>query len=366
VQVRSVIPEIQVGASEIGAPVLQAAVDAPRVQIGLIGERMQRMRNESGHGFSNQVQVNVAGMNVGGGEKSEGSDEDAEGADKQADARWGVFMLGSVDIGTRSGGEKAGGYDVRTRGLTAGVDYRFSKAITAGVAVGGLRGGSDSRIVSQDNRGYSASVFGQWLPSDRWYFAGVFNRGRNTYDIERTGQRGPTAGSAFKLNSKGKSMQSALQLEAGYSFASGNSKFTPFVRYERIRASIGKIKESGGPNALEIDGYSASLGTFSGGLQADWVFNTRSGVLIPGAKVEFVSERESSDQVFARLASNVSGFLPLNDTPVDQTYGNAGVSLQWLTGVKGQPLSVFFAFDYLFGRDQFTGRTLSLGVKVPL
>jgi uncharacterized protein with beta-barrel porin domain len=357
---RSIVGEVEQAVAQLSTPMQQAAIDAPRVQMSLLSSRMQRARNEGGHGFSNDVSVSLAGWQVP-------TDDEVSAADGAQASKFGVFALGSIDIAKRGGGKNAGGYSVDTHGLTLGVDYRFSAGFTAGLALGGLRAGSDAQIVTQDTTGYSASVFAQYLPTEQWYFAGVFNRGRNSYDMERTGMRAILGGASnVKLQSTGSSTQSAVQLESGYSFASGSSKFTPYLRYEYIRARLSQITERGGPEALVIRGYDSALGTLSGGLQADWVINTGAGVLIPGARVEFVSEQDHSDQVFAQLASNVSGFLPINDTPVDQRYGTAGLSLQWLTGIKGQPISVFFGFDYLFGRDQFDGRSLSLGVKVPL
>jgi uncharacterized protein with beta-barrel porin domain len=155
-------------------------------------------------------------------------------------------------------------------------------------------------------------------------------------------------------------------LESGYSFATGTAKFTPYLRYEYVRADIGSVMESGGPDAIAIDGYRSSLATFSGGLQADFAIHSDAGVWIPGVHAEFVREADNTDTLNARLVSNVSGFLPVSEVAIDQSYGQAGVSLQWLTAVQAQPLSIFFAFDTLFGRDNFSGNTFSLGVKVPL
>jgi uncharacterized protein YhjY with autotransporter beta-barrel domain len=402
--VRSTQVELNSNVPTVIAPIQQAAIDAPRAQVSLISNRLARLRNESGHGFSNEVQVNIAGIGVptsGGTDSSSGSadsgsdagsgtasggaegknvDEEDEANAKRQASKLGVFVLGDVSVvkSKSDGLAKAGGdgsYKVQSRGLTLGMDYRFRDNFVAGLALGGTLGDSDSgntqtglgivqNGVAQDTRGYSISAFAQWLPTNQWYVSGVFNTGRNTYDIERFAQRGDAN---ITLRADGKSTQSALVLESGYSFAKGNNRFTPFARYEYIRAKIGSISETGGPGALFIDSYNADLSTFSAGLSADWAINTRSGVLLPGAKVEFIKENADTDPVRARLVSNVSGFLPVApNVEIDNTYGNAGLSLQWLTGIKGQPINAYLGFDYQFSRDNFSARTFSIGVKIPL
>jgi uncharacterized protein YhjY with autotransporter beta-barrel domain len=369
IQLLSLQAEVEQGATTIAEPITTAALEAPRVQIGLIGNRMQQLRNTSGHGFSNSVSVSAGGgsVSVGGGKREDeqsAGEDDEDDAEQQEASKVGVFLMGDISVNERTNPGQGGNFEVNTRGLTLGTDYRFSQAFTAGIALGGLRGSADLGSTQQDNRGYSASVFAQYLPSDRWYFSGVLNRGRNSYDIERLSTR--AGQSNLKLVSSGSSNQSALMVESGYSFAAGQSKFTPFVRYEAIRAAIGDLTETGGPSALAIDGYDAKLAILSGGLQADWVINSDSGVFIPGVRVEFTRESADSDPLRARLAGSVSGFLPVAaQEKVDDAYGNAGLSLQWITGVKGRPISFNFGFDYLFGRDGFAGKSLSIGGRIP-
>jgi uncharacterized protein YhjY with autotransporter beta-barrel domain len=372
IEVRSILIGAEEAGAEVAAPLLQAAIDAPRVQLKALSGRMQQLRNESAHGFSNQLSLNVAGLPVSTGSGSKGNDEESEDGGEQKEAsKFGVFLMGDVSVNKRdsqSGTSQASlqnqGYEVRTRGVTLGADYRFTDGIAAGVALGALKGDSTSANTAQDNRGYSLSLFGQWLPSEHWYFAGVINRGSNDYDIERLANKLGSTG-FDRLVSESQSKQTAAQLEAGYSFAKGLSRFTPFLRYEYIRADLDPIVETGGPQALRIDGYQSKLTTIAGGLQADWAFNTQSGVLIPGARLEFVRESDDTEQAFAQLTGGASGFLPLTPVDLDQSYGNASVSLQWLTGIKGQPISVFLGFDFQFARDQINSRSASLGVKIP-
>ncbi len=372
IEVRSILEGAEQAGADVAAPLLQAAIDAPRVQIRALSGRMQQLRNESAHGFSNELSLNVAGMPVSTGAGQSDADEEDEDSGEQKEAsKFGVFLMGDVAINKRddqSGAQKANlqnsGYEVRTRGVTLGADYRFSDSMTAGLALGALKGDSASLNTAQDNRGYSVSLFGQWLPSEHWYFAGVLNRGRNDYDIERLANKLGSTG-FDRLVSESQSSQTAAQLEAGYAFSKGRSRFTPFLRYEYIRADLDPIVETGGPQALRIDGYQSKLSTIAGGLQADWAFNTQSGVVIPGARLEFIRESDDTEQAFAQLTGGASGFLPLTPVDLDQSYGNASVSLQWITGIKGQPISVFLGFDFQFARDQMSSRSASLGVKIP-
>jgi Autotransporter beta-domain/Bacterial Ig domain len=389
IEVRSSQVEVDAVAPALTAPLLQAAIDAPRAQISLIGTRMARLRNEGGHGFSSDVNINIAGISVpqsaeqNDQNSSSSSDSDAQDDDSSSEeedeaaaaqkaSKLGVFMLGDVSVSKSdsTGGLAAkstgldDGYKIRSRGLTLGVDYRFDKGFVAGLAIGGAIGNSDSVGVEQDSRGYSVSAFAQWLPTDRWYLSGVLNAGRNRYDIERLLVR---SNDRIQLNAKGKSNQAALVVESGYSFASGKSRFTPYARYEYINAKMGSLSETGGPGALFVDSYSSRLSTLSGGLSADFAFNTRAGVLLPGIRLEMVKENVNADPVRARLLSGGVGFLPVeNAAVVDDFYGNAGINIQWLTGIKGQPISGYLGFDYQFARDNLSTRSFSIGIKIPL
>ena len=321
-------------------------------------------------GGSNQAESaeNAAGepaANDSQAQAAEDADSESEEVDVEAveASRFGSFLLGNV--GSVSEDRAGGDYELRSRGITLGADYRVNKAIVVGLAVGGMRGGAESTNSEQDSRGYSVSSFVQWLPSQQWYVSGIFSSGKNNYETERFVSRGETL-VPVRLRSEGNSTQNALLLESGYSLARKNLRFTPFVRYEFIRANIDALRESGGPGALLIADYQTQVSSLQAGLQTDWLINSRAGVFLPGLRVEFRKENDQRDQINARLIDSAFGIVKVRDNlVVDDFYGNAGLNLQWITGIRGQAVNFYFGLDYLFARAGFSGQNISLGAKIP-
>lgn len=198
------------------------------------------------------------------------------------------------------------------------------------------------------------------MASEHAYVAGIVHAGRNRYDIER-----PLPGRESLLSDTD-SRQEAAQFETGYSFSKGPMRFTPFARYEYIRARIDGIRERGGLDALEISELSLRARTLSGGLFADYAISHRSGVWIPGLRVEYFHESLDQDEVLARLIAGNIGASVLQLDRGDRRYGTAGLSLQWLTAFGSQPLSMLLGFDTSFARDDYDSRRFTFSLKIPL
>jgi uncharacterized protein YhjY with autotransporter beta-barrel domain len=400
---KNAITEVAEPAAAIAAPVSNSAVASSRLQVGQIHTRFQQLRNEQSGGFSNGVGVSTDGLRVPlptGESKpgsSEGSSTSASGpatgagsterdvtADGIKGSRWGMFTLGDIDIsrvgggvgGAGPGGQKSkaagtdsgGGYDVSTQGLTVGVDYRLRPSVVIGAALGGLRGKVEAAANSQQRAtGLSGSLFAQWFAPGQFYVNAVANYGKNSYDLTRYST------DALRIDSSTNSTQQAFQLEGGYNYTNGNLSASPYLRVEHVRAAINGINESGNPEAIATTPSKLRANTYAFGLQADSKFSTSSGVWIPGVRVEYLREKQTQSNSFARLVSGVplvnNGEITTVQVPVapfDSSYGNIGLSLQWLTGLGAQPISVFFGFDTTFGQSGVSTKRYSAGVKVPL
>jgi hypothetical protein len=84
-------------------------------------------------------------------------------------------------------------------------------------------------------------------------------------------------------------------------------------------------------------------------------------------RLQFFVPILNADRVRARLLSGGGRFLPVeNAAVVDDFYGNAGINIQWLIGIKGQPISGYLGFDYQIARDNLSTRSFSIGIKIPL
>jgi uncharacterized protein YhjY with autotransporter beta-barrel domain len=373
---------VQQPAQSTLAATTTSAITTTRLQLSQLRTRFQQLRNEQSSGFSSNVGVAVDGNRIpvpGGGTGSSSSSEGAASgsassssasgggsterdvnADGVKGSRWGVFTLGDIDVSTLADGQ-GGRTKLSTQGLTVGVDYRFRPSIVIGAALGGLRGKATSfGGAEQRARGASGSLFMQWFAPGQFYANTIVNYGRNSYDLKRF------ASDAARIDSNTDSKQRAFQLEGGYNYSRDNLSISPYLRYEHVRAAIGGINESGHPDAIMTTASKLRANTFALGLQADAKFSTGSGVWIPGIRVEYLKEKQTQSDAFAQLVNGTPLVVPVPVDPYDTSYGNVGVSVQWLTGLGAQPISVFFGFDTTFGKSGVSTKRYTAGVKVPL
>ncbi len=336
IQVRNVVTAVAEPGNAIIKPIMQQAVDAPRVQLNNIRNRLQQLRVEETSG--------------GGSDRGDGGVKEKTGL--------GLFVLGEVDFAKRQSGTDTT-YKLRTKGITIGADYRAQKNLVIGGAFGALVGDTTLTGGSQKTKGYSASVFGQWLPGPDWYVNAIANIGRNNIDNSRTSIGGDN------LTGRAVTSQQAVQVEAGYALAKGGARFTPFVRYEMIRAKLKPFEERGGVDALAIGGQTVRANTFGVGAIAEYAISTSNGVWIPSGRVEFLSESQKQGAAYARLVNGTPVLVPLSVEAIDKSYGTWGLNLQWLTGPSGNLISSFIGYEQTFGKTGFSNNRFTAGVKIP-
>lgn len=344
IQVRNTIASIVEPATAVTQATIQQAVDAPRVQLNNIRNRLQQLRVEE--------------VGSGGGGNGGGSDKSGSGAGQNA-TKLGVFALGEIDLAKRQSASGETTYKLRTKGVTIGADYRAQKNLVVGAAFGALLGDTTLTGGSQKTKGYSASVFGQWLPSENWYVNSIINLGTNRIDNRRTSISGEI------LTGRGTTTQQAFQIETGYGLSKDGARFTPFVRYEMIRAKLKPFEESGGMDALAISGQTVRSNTFGLGAIAEYAISTSNGVWIPSGRVEFLSESQKQNAAFARLVNGTPVLAPLSVDAIDKSYGTWGLNLQWLAGPGGNLISSFVGYEQTFGKTGFKSDRFTAGVKIP-
>jgi uncharacterized protein with beta-barrel porin domain len=337
IQVRNAITVVAEPGEAIAKPIMQQAIDAPRVQLNNIRNRLQQLRVEE--------------------TASDGSDRKDSGA-IQKTTGLGLFALGEVDFAKRQSGADTT-YKLRTKGVTIGADYRAQKNLVIGGAFGALVGDTTLTGGSQKTKGYSASVFGQWLPAEKWYINAIANFGKNRIDNQRTSVSGDN------LTGRGTTTQQAFQVESGYALAKDGARFTPFVRYEMIRAKLKPFEESGGADALAIGGQTVRANIFGFGAVGEYAISTSSGVWIPSGRVEFLSENQKQGAAYARLVNGTPVLVPLSPEAIDKSYGTWGLNLQWLTGPSGNLISSFIGYEQTFGKTGFKNNRFTAGVKIP-
>jgi outer membrane autotransporter protein len=365
--VKNAVTELTQPAQAIVKPAATQSVAATRIQVGQVRTRFQQLRNEQSGGYRNDVGVTVEGGRIPlpspDNSTSDSAERKVSGTTIKAN-RWGSFSVGDIDVSRATGD---GGYEVSTQGLTLGVDYRLTPSVVIGAAFGGLRGKTTSDgTAEQRARGVSGSLFAQWFVPGEFYVNTVINHGRNAYDLRRF------ATPEIRIDSDAQSTQTALQLESGYNYTRDNLSVSPYVRVEHVRATIGGINEPVAfVDAIKTSASALRANTVALGLQGDMKFSTGNGVWIPGLRVEYLSEKQKQSTSTAELlnAVLVNGTRLISSIPVapyDSSYGNAGLSLQWLTAIGTQPISVFFGFDTTFGKSGVSSKRFTAGLKVPL
>lgn len=348
VPVRSSKGAIADPASRIVGPMVQQTLDAPLAQFDNIGKHLSMQRNGRGWGFSNEAAVLAGNGSVAG-----------SGGDKD-ESKVSVFVGGNLDLGKRDSRSGArDGLDATTRGLTVGVDVRAAPAWVIGAAIGGLRAHTEvGDGMKQHASGLSGSLYAQWLPSEHAYINAALNIGNEDFDVMR-----PACGNGMHTETSGD--HRALSIEAGYAFARNAFRFTPYLRYQHVNASLDAFNEPAScVDALHVDATSMRRSALVAGASIDRVFSARSGVWIPSLGVEYTSQSQQIDAIFARLlAGGPSVSVPLSKP--DQRFALARFSLSWTTSIKAQPLSAFFGFDTDIGRSDYDSRTFMLGLRIP-
>lgn len=364
----------QVGqdARQVIGPQGTAAITTPTQQLGNISQHLDNRRMMRNPSVMQGLGVSVNGQAlppmsaftvVPAGKEPVAAPSGGGAAADDPFARWGFFVQGVIDIGKADATSLTPGFDVRTKGLTLGSDYRFDKGV-AGVALG-LTKASTSLQGSggnQDAKGWSLSIFGEYVPVDNAYVDLIMNWGRNRYDTTRHGV--DAAGSVVDFNSNPSGDQFGVSLSAGYQFFRRELTASPYVRVEYIVARIDPFTESGGAGAVEVSSqrYSSTVLTLGGLAQYSW--SQSWGVLVPYARLEL----QYAAQTSAGAVSAQYAVIGLANDPVavalpdaDKSFGTIGVGA---TAVLPRGVSGYFNYQYLFGNDTFRDSRFTLGLRV--
>jgi outer membrane lipase/esterase len=346
----------------------QAAQNAPRFQLKTIRQHLDELRLLASSTVPAAQVIGVATQALPSGDAlaaaSDARKPDTGGgaaADKpDSFPRWGAFVNGNVEIGRQSTTDAQAGFKTTTKGVTVGADYRFPNNNVLGAAVAFSKADTDlaDGRGNQTAKGYGFSVFGSYVPIKNAYIDGILNLGHNKYDSQRNQILGGLATSHTNGNQLG------LAVSAGYEFNRGPLALTPFARVEYIDAKVRGFEESGNSKeALSISEQRIKATTLTIGGQASYALSTKWGVLMPNARIEL-------QHVADRNIRDVTAFIPGDPTilpgtiPIlgqDRTFGTyaLGLSAVFPRGVSG-----FFNYEQLFGKDNFSDRHYTLGVRI--
>jgi hypothetical protein len=187
-------------ATQLIAPMAQIALGTPSIQLKNIDTYLTHRRSLSNPTVTNGLKVSYDGkplpllygsmlaMAPTAGDNQSGLVPQASGLpDHDPFERFGFFVQGDIDIARQDAMNGRGAFDVRTNGLTLGADYRFAGNNVLGAALGLMKAksGLADSVGDVEAKGYSFSVFGEYVPVENAYVDLTMNYGQNTYDTTR-------------------------------------------------------------------------------------------------------------------------------------------------------------------------------------
>jgi outer membrane autotransporter protein len=276
-----------------------------------------------------------------------------------------VFIQGDLDIGNANGTPTQNGFDIHTKGLTLGGDRRFAGNDVLGAAFGFVWADADldNNAGSQNAKGWSISLYGEYVPVQDAYIDLAVTYGQNKYDGVR---RDTTSTSLFEYNSSPHGDQFGAALSAGYQFYYEAVTLIPYGRVEYVDVSIDAFQESssnGGPTPLSVSKQRYKSTVLTGGGQVQYAWSQSWGVLVPYARVEFqYAVQQSADAITAQYVTvGVGpGAQPISIPGTDKSYGSFSVGA---TAVTGHGFSGYFNFQRLFGKENFSDNRYTLGIR---
>lgn len=273
-----------------------------------------------------------------------------------------------------------GGRRVDQLALTLGVDWRLGTTGLLGIAAGiEDQSGDLDAGGTIDNRGYSAILYGSWLPAPAVFVdlsGGLVQRDietSRTVSFTRTFNNGggPVVVESIapaRAESKTDQQEWRGALLTGYDWQFGGSGLGPRLALEYRRSRIDGVVESGAtPMTLRIDQQTEKSLRGGLGLQASRVMNTTSAVFVLQLNADWWHEFQD-DQRFieARFAQDLRPNpvrLRYQNQPPDRDVFTSRLSLG-VTMPRG--FSAFLSVDALFGHSYLEHYGAGLGLRKEL
>jgi outer membrane lipase/esterase len=361
-------PDLPQGSNPAGAAVSGGAAGASVSRSGRSNDAALRRRRDNARAEENET---ASLTSLRGGAASSDSES--------LFANGGVFFSYDYRDEEQSITYYEDGRDAERTTLTLGADYRFGSTLLAGVALSldELAGDFDSGGEFETN-GYSASLYGSWLPIDNLFVD--FSAGYDTKDIDTTrivgrtvyflpiGQTEPQERISVpysQVNGKTDGDTMKADLSAGYDFQLSRFTVGPRLGAMWANTTTDAYKERGeSAMTLAFDEQKEASLITSAGLQASAAFTFRGIVIVPQLNANWLHESRGDQRVIvARFAEDLRatpvrfGFL---NEPPDRDVYTARFSV---VGVFAHGVSAFIAAEQLFAHDYREQFGASIGLR---
>jgi len=237
-------------------------------------------------------------------------------------------------------------YDQDSQTAILGADYRVSNDLFVGGTLNVITGDTDfeGNSGSTEVDTYLVGLHGSRYFEDNMFMDVLVTYGQLDTDIERI----DTAGNRFTASPDGDAY--SAEVSVGHNYSSGRLRITPLGRLLYLSGSLDGYREtrqSGGGTRQRVAEQRFDSANLELSTQADYVFLTGWGVLIPSLNVAY--QHEFSDPDAARVTPVGFGGSTTQtpDTPDRNTVVvRAGVSAQFQRGWSG-----FASYEQLFEHD---------------
>lgn len=329
-----------------------SAIETGRIQFSNIQARLLAL-HQGAKGLSlGNVSLSLNGWNIGTGWLNgylNAASEDDDSSSRLLGEKWGLFLDGSVSLGSHDKRSTEPGFDFDSYNLTAGLDYRFDNGLILGGAVGFTNYNSDldGSAGGLDTNSRTLQGFGTYNFTDRFYVdvtaaytAGDLNQDR-VVDLSGVGGLGRETARG-STNSDQTSASVALNYDT--SFSPGWSA-TAYGSLYFADTTIDAFSEHGSALALSFEKQNFQSLLTSLGVRVSKVVNLSNGVLTPFADVALQHESKyDSFEIKTRFVQvDSAGPSGLVANP-DRDFGRAAIGASWVFPSGNQ---VFFRLNSL-------------------
>jgi len=279
--------------------------------------------------------------------------------------RWGFFVNGNIDWGSKDRTANEDGFDFNTLGVTAGVDYRFADGLVLGLALGygDTNADIDANRGDLDTTAWSGTVYGTYYPTDHFYLEGSATYGWGDYDQTRNISYSLLEESR-KANADFDGNQYALMLGAGYDVVGGGGILDLYGRVRYVRADIDSYRERGALGLeLNIDSQKATSFLSTLGVNYTRSVSMSWAVLVPQGWFEWAHEFDDGDDEVSGFFSNDPNRIPfaLATDKLDSDYFRLGLGV----GAQfGQGRMAFVSYEAAVGLNSYREQNVNLGVRL--
>ena len=275
----------------------------------------------------------------------------AEGARSDCSQQRAGWIAGTISLADGQGGSDS----FSTDGLTVGMDFRVNDSLTLGAGVGyssegDRRVGGGAKLAGD---GYNAVAYGSWKVQPRLFVEGLVGFGSASFDLTRTIADDDARATAVR---DAEHWFGSLGIAGNVTLS--RTYLQPYLRADYQSASFDAYHEhSTSSLALRYGGADAESTRYSGGLRAQWTFETESGTFEPMLRLEYRSEHRGDVRQRLAYADGLDAIdYSLHSAAADESGAlvGAGFGVRFLHG-----LSAEFEYQTGFGSDLTDDQSVS-------